>query len=138
MKRERIQRKHHNNLNQKLCAITAYREGKAASVVAKKYKVTAQTIYKWHKNFGTIDNATGDDYTNETYANDNQIPSEVEDYINKCLTNPECIHSIELGPDAYEKVLHLCKLEERSIDGQIRYLIKQAYSMHENTKSIPF
>ena len=121
------QRAHRAKKGEKLNAVALLRTGISIKKVAKKHKVTAQTIYRWSKNYGN-------DEINNTLEIQNS--NEVDDYINACVTNPECIHAIELGPDAYEQVLHLCKIEERSIDGQIRYLIKQAYAAQCNR--IPF
>ena len=126
-KTDRIQRAHHAKEGEKLNAVASVRNGVSVRAVAKKHKVTNQTIYKWSKSYSQ--EAIEDSW-------DPQDVHEIDDYIDKCLTNPACIHSIELGPDAYEKVLHLCKVEERSIDGQIRYLIKQAHAAQCNR--IPF
>ena len=121
------QRAHRAKKGEKLNAVALLRTGISIKKVAKKHKVTTQTVYKWSKSYG-------EDAIKESW--DPQDFNEVDDYINACVTNPECIHAIELGPDAYEKVLHLCKVEERSIDGEIRYLIKQAYAAQCNR--IPF
>lgn len=115
---ERKQRKQHANMSEKLEAVALFKNGVHVKKIAKKHKVTVSTIYTWGKLYGE------------------QNISEVDNYINECVTNPECIHSIELGPEAYEQVIHLCKVEERSIDGEIRYLIKQAYAAQCNR--IPF
>jgi len=120
------QRAHRAKEGEKLNAVALLRGGTDVNTVAKKHKVTTQTIYKWSKSYG-------EDAIKESW--DPQDINEVDDYINECLTNPESIHAIELR-DAYEKVLHLCKVEERSIDGQIRYLIRQAHAAQCNR--IPF
>jgi len=126
-KTDRIQRAHHTKEGEKLNAVASLRNGVSTRAVAKKHKVTIQTIYKWDKRYNQ-------EAIKESW--DPQDINEVDSYINECVTNPECIHSIELGPEAYEQVLHLCKIEERSIDGQIRYLIKQAHAAQCNR--IPF
>ena len=81
-KTDRIQRAHHAKEDEKLNAVASLRNGVSTRAVAKKHKVTTQTIYKWDKSY-----------------------------------------SQEL-------------IKERSIDGEIRYLIKQAYAAQCNR--IPF
>lgn len=118
----------HATKAEQIKAVASFRDGKSLQAVAKKHKVSTQTVTRWNKTYKEI---------LDLDVIGHRIKSlDVDSYIEACTANPECVFSIELGPEAYEMLLHVCKIEERSMDGQIRYLIKQCSSMHSN--HIPF